>query len=361
MQLPLLCSSPLPHLSPPLLSTVWCSFLSSLICSSPLRDAASSSLLRDGASSPLICSSPLLYLSSSTAWCSFLSSHLQLSSISPLPHISPPPISLLRCSPLRDAASSHLQLSSPPYLLLRSPLHDAASSPLHLSSHISSIYLLSPISPPPLSTAWSFLSSLICSSPLSTARCSFFYLICNSPLLHLTPLQLSSDLHCMMQLPLLSHLSSPPSHDAASSPLICTSPPFLISPISPPLLSTAWSFLSSLICSSPPPLSTARCSFLSSSDLHCVMQLPLLSHLQLSSPPSHDAASSPLICTSPPFLISPITPPLLSTAWSFLSYLHLSPISLLSHLSPPLLSTMRCSFLSSYLICRSPPYLLSSI
>ena len=95
------------------------------------------------------------------------------------------------------------------------------------------------------------------------------------------------------------------------------------------------------------------------------MQLPLLSHLQLSSPLPHDAASSPLICSSPQFLLSPISPlphlssphlsrPLLSTAWcSFLSS------SALLHLTPLLLSTAWCSFLSS-LICSSPLLHLSS-
>ena len=173
----------------------------------------------------------------------------------------------------------------------------------------------------------------------------------DSPLLHH-----SSALHCMMQLPLL-----------------CSSPPFLLSPIYPPLLSTGWcSFLSSsLICSSP--LLHLTPLLLSSSDLHSVMQLPvLLPHLQLSSPPSNSSAaiytawcsflSSAALLSSPwcSFLssISPLSPPLLSTAWcSFLSSSLICNSPLL-HLTP-LISTAWCSFLSS-LICSSPLLHLSS-
>ena len=148
--------SPLPYLSPPLLSTAWCSFLSSLSCSSPI-----------------------LHLSSSTEWCSFLSS---LSSAALL-HLSSARCSFLSSSLI--CSSPLLHLSSPPSnsyvaLLLWSPLRDAAS----------------------------------CPPPSSAALLGSF-----SPLLHLTPLLLSSDLHCVMQLPLfLPHLqlSSPPSNSSAA-------------------------------------------------------------------------------------------------------------------------------------------------
>ena len=197
---------------------------------------------------------------------------------------------------------SHLQLSSPPPSL-SSALHCVMQLPL--LSHLQ------------LSTAWcSFLSSLICSSPLlhlsSPPSNSSAALLLRSPLrdaassplssaalLHLS----SSALHGMMQLPLLSSAAFLNFSSPHLSPLLHLSP---LPHLSSLLLSTAWcSFLSSLICSSPPPLSTAWCTFLSSlicsspllhllhltplllpsSDLHCVMQLPLLlSHLQLSSP-----------------------------------------------------------------------------
>ena len=156
-------------------------------------------------------------------------------------------------------------------------------------------------------------------------------------------------------------------------PLLCTSPPFLISPITPPLLSTAWSFLSYLQVSSA---------------LHCPMQLPLLlcssPLLHLSSPPSnssaalllrfplHDAVSSPLICRSLLHL-SPLTisllrcSPLRDAASSPICsshLLHLTPLLLSSdlhcmmqfpllssadllssllHLSPLTISLLRCS------------------
>ena len=252
-----------------------------------------------------------------------------------------------------------------------------------------------------------------------------------SPLRDAASSPLSSALHCMMQLPLLPHLqlSSPPSnssaalllwsqlHDTASSPLKLSSPP---------QLSTAWcSFLSSAALPhlssphlSPPLLSTAWCSFLSSlalhcmmqlpllphlqlssllhltplllsSDLHCVMQLPLLlSHLQLSSPPSlllrsplrdaascsppssaallhltpllrsplRDAAPSPLQLSSPPSLLRCMMQfPLLSSAAL------LSPISLL-RCSPLRDAASSAALLSSAAWCKivsSPPFLLS--
>ena len=368
MQLPLLSSagllhSPLPHLSPPLLSTVWCSFLSPLICSSPLRDAASSSPLR-GASSPLICSSPLLYLSS-TAWCSFLSSRALL-------HFSSPPSlssAALHCVMQLPLLSSAAFLSSALHCMMQLPLLSSAGllhSPLpHLS-------------PPLLSTVWcSFLSPLICSSPLRDAasssplRGASSPLICSSPLLYLSstawcsflssrallhfsspPSLSSAALHCVMQLPLLSSAAflSSALHCMMQLPLLCTSPPFLLSPISPPSISSppsllrcsplreAFSPLSSAVLRSPlrdaassPPLSSAAflssiswCSFLSShlhlsishlphlssAAFHCV-KLPLLSHLQFSSSALHCAMQLPLLLphlqlSYPPSLLSSI-------------------------------------------------------
>ena len=366
-------SSPLSSISPPLLSTAWCSFLSSaalLSSISPLH-AAVSSALQLSSISPLPIS-PLLHLSSphlspplpSTAWCSFLS-HLQLSSISPPRDAASSPLQLssispLPISPLLHLSSPHLSpplpstawcsFLSPLQLSSISPPRDAASSPLQLSS-ISPLH----ISPLPI--------SLVRCSPLRDAasypRPSFAALLSSiSPLLHLTPLLLSSsDLHCVMQLPvLLPHLqlSSPPPLSTAWCSFLSNSPPFLLSPISPlshlslvrcsplrdaassppssaallssisPPLSTAWcSFLSSsLICSSPPSLLYLSPLLLSSSDLHCVMQLPVLPRLQLSSPPSNSSAaistarcsslSSSLICSSP--LLHLFSPPSNSSA-----------------------------------------------
>ena len=271
MQLPLLLLSHLQLSSPSLSSSI-------SLLPSPLRDAASSPLqlsyisllcspLRDAASSPLSSAALLSYiyiyispsaallhvmqlpllshlqLSSppyilSTAWCSFLASHLQLSSISPLHCVMQLPLFL-----------SHLQLYSLPF----SPPCDAASSPFSSAALLSSI----------------------------------------------------SSLHCVMQLP-LSHLqlSSPPSalllryplRDAASSPH--------------PLSSAALLSSTSLLCCSP-PLSTAWCSFLSSSAalLSSISppQLPLLSPLQLSYPPPFSTAwCSFLSSISPPLLRSPL-------------------------------------------------------
>ena len=424
MQLPLLphlqlsSISPVLHLTPLLLSTAGCSFLSApLQLSSPLRDAASYPRPSSAALlsiSPLLNLTPLLLFSDLHCVMQLpLLPHLQLSS-SPVLHLTPLLLSTAGCSFL----SSPLQLSS--------PLRDAASYP-----RPSSAALLS-ISPPSnssaalhcgmqlpllssaalLSTAWcSFLSSLICSSPLlhltplllrSPLRdAALLYrmmqlplLLCSSPLLYLSS---AAALHCVMQLPLLSHmqLSSAWCSFLSSAALLHFSSPHLSSPHLSPLLSTAWcSFLSSLICSSPP-------------SLLCAMQLPLLlSHLQLSSPPSnssaallwsplraascpplqlssppslllrsplHDAAFSPLICSSPPFLSSAalhcvMQIPLLSHLRGLLRAMQLpllphlqlsSPPSLL-HLTPLLLSTARCSFLSS-LICSSPLLHLSSI
>ena len=136
MQLPLPSAALLSSISPPPISTAWCSFLfSSLICSSPPSN--SSAAISTAWCSSL--SSPALL--SSAAWCSFLSSLLR-------------PISLLRCSPLRDAASSaallHLLrcmmqnsfLSSISHLLSCSPLRDAASSPLSSTLLLHSPFLL---------------------------------------------------------------------------------------------------------------------------------------------------------------------------------------------------------------------------
>ena len=163
------------------------------------------------------------------------------------------------------------------------------------------------------------------------------------PLLLLSHLQLSSPppslssaLRCMMQLPLLSHLQ----------------------------LSSAWcSFLSSsLICSSP--LLHLTPLLLSSSALHCVMQLLLLlSHLQLSSPPLSTAwckflsSAALLRFSSPPYLLSSIS--LLSTAWcSFLSsHPQLSSISPLpiSLSCAALHCVMQLPILVPHLQLSSPP------
>ena len=202
MQLLLLPHLQLSSISPPLLSTAWCSFLpsSAALLRSPLRDAASCHLQL---SSPAFLSPalhcvmqlPLLLLShpqlsssqllSSALHCVMqlpLLPHLQLSS----------PVSLLRCvmqlpvllssPPLRDAASyPHLQLSSP-------PLRDAASSPPSSAALLSSI-----------SSAWcSFLSS----SHLPTAALpSSIYLLCSPFLLCRSPLFIP---------PLLSSVFPPP-------------------------------------------------------------------------------------------------------------------------------------------------------
>ena len=278
-----------------------------LLLHSPLRDAASSppsnsfaallrSPLRDAASSPSSAAllstisysvallwSPLRDAASSPP----LLSAALLSSISALLHLTPLllPSSDLHCVMQLPLLLSHLQLSY--------PLHDAASSPPSISS------------PPSLpSAAWcSFLSSsaallhhsssaALSPPPFSTAWCSFLSssLICSSPLLHLTPLLLpSSDIHCVMQLPLLSHLqlSSPPLQ-LSFPPSNSFAAPHLRSPLrdaaSSPLSSAALlSSISLLLCSSP---FLHQTPLLLSSNLHCVMQLPLLPHLQLSSPPS---------------------------------------------------------------------------
>ena len=309
--------------------------------------------------------SPLLH-HSCAAWCSFLSSHLQLSSISPLPHLSSISSAALHCgvqlpilhhlqlsSPPSNCSAalhcvmqlpvlSHLQLSSPPSLL-RSALRDAASYPPP-----SSAALLSSISTLLRLTLMLLSSDLHCVMQLPVLLPHLQLSSPPSPL-HLTPLLLSScDLHCVMELPLLlSHLqlSSPPPHDAASSHLQLSS----ISPLPISLHCVMQLPLLSHLQLSSISLSTARCSFLSSSlicsspllhltplllsssDLHCVMQLPvLLPHLQLSSPPS------------------------LSTAWcSFFSS------AALFHFSSPHLSLLRCSPLCD--AASSPLQLSSSI
>ena len=124
--------------------------------------------------------------------------------------------------------------------------------------------------------------------------------------------------NCVMQLPLLRSYS-----------------------ISPPPLSTAWcSFLSSLICSSPLlyispsaallrvmqlPLSPLQLSSPPPSSLHCVMQLPLLCSSPLHRSPLHDAAFSLLQLSSISPLPSLSSPP--SAPWcSFLPHLQLSSI-----------------------------------
>ena len=217
-----------------------------LLCSSPLLLR---SPLRDAASSPPLSSAALL------------------SSI----------------SPLRDAASS--PLSSAPLLSSISPLRDAASSPL------SSAALLH------LSTAWcSFLSSAALLH-LSIAWCSFLSHLQLSSISALRDAASSplSALHCVMQLPLL------PSHLQISSP-----PPSLLlrCVMQLPLPSAALLHLSKVWCSflSHPSLS--------SSALHCMMQLPLhiSSPLHLSSSAHHcmmqlssiSLLLSPLSLSSPP-------------------------------------------------------------
>ena len=150
--------------------------------------------------------------------------------------------------------------------------------------------------------------------------------------------------NCMMQLPLLLshlHLSS-----------------------SPPSISSSISLLRS-------PLRDAASSPLSSA-LHCMMQLPLLPHLQLSSPPSnssaalllwsqlHDTASSPLLHLSSSALHCVMQLPLLCSSPPSLLSPSLSSAALHCVMQLPLLSTAWCSFLSS-LICSSPLLHLSSI
>ena len=418
MQLPLLllCSSPLPRLSLPPLSTAWCSFLSSHLqlsssSISPPHDADSSP--PQLSSPPSISSAALLHmmqlpllshlqLSSppllSAAWCSILSSSA-LPHLSPLPHLSSAALHCVMQLPLFP----HLQLSSAwcsflsslicssPLLHLTAALLRVMQHPLHLSPLL-------------LSTAWCiFLSSLICSSPPSHLQLSSISLLCCSPLRDAasSPLSYAALLHLSSvwcSSPLLSHLqlSSPPSHRCSSPPLFtawCSILSSALPHLSPQLLFTALcSFLSSLNCSSPPSLiwsSPPSLLYLSPLLLYTAW-CSFLSHLQLYSPPSlrcsplRDAASSQLTpqlrdaASSPPSsaallhlsfaaLLSYLSPLLLYTAWcNFLS----SSAALLSSISPlrdaassqlsPHPSAAWCSFLSS-VICSSPPLHLSSL